>query len=122
MGGCDGDCAVCMEEDRCCWAAIRGSSGGGTSTICGTGLRSVGVVVFGRALGAGDCLCISGMLDVLTRLVVSSSLKMESNVGGTDELKLAEDEDTSRPAGLEKFVLAATFFELVAELEGLFNV
>lgn len=60
------------------------------------------------------------MLDVLALLAGSSSLKIESKVDGTDELKLAEDEDTSRPAGLEKFI--AAFFAAALELEGSLSV
>jgi hypothetical protein len=43
----------------------------------------------------------------------------ESKADGTDELRLADD-DTSRPAGLEKFI--AALFDSAAELEGSANV
>lgn len=98
---------------------MRGSSGGGVSTICGTDFRSTGVFDLGGDCGADECLCISGMLDVLDRLEGSSSLKIESKVEGTDEPKPALGE-TSRPAGREKFI--AALLAGAADTEGSLSV
>lgn len=91
---------------------------GGVSIIWGTGLRSTEAVGVGGGLCGGGDFRISGMLAVLDRLVASSLLKIESNVDGTDELRL--EDAASRPAGLEKFVGAA--FVAPFDVEGSFKV
>ena len=97
------------------------SSGGGTSTICGTGFRSKEALKAGGDFEGGGTFRISGILAVLVLFIISSLLKIESKVvDGTEELMVAEEKDASRPAGLEKFVAAA--FPTLDELAGSFNV
>jgi hypothetical protein len=50
----------------------------------------------------------------------SSSRKIESNVVGTEELRLTDDAENSRPAGLEKLVAAV--FPVLGEVEGSLSV
>jgi hypothetical protein len=110
-----------IDEVRGGWTEILASSGGGTSTICGTGFPSKEVLVAGGDLGARGSRRISGRLAELVLFATSSSPNIDSNADGTEELRLAEDEETSRPAGLEKLVAAAAFGAF-AEFVGSFNV
>jgi len=80
------------------------SSGGGTSTICGTGFLSHEDVARGGDLLPTGTLRNSGILDVLVLLMGSSSLRIDSKFEGGDDRSPDEGGDGSRPAGLEKFV------------------